>query len=61
MYTKVRAAFRMKIQREGKKMQNKGLMNVAFRMSMDRTNTVSTFYELGMTDPFNIQYEEKFR
>jgi hypothetical protein len=30
-------------------------MQVAFRMQMDRTNTVSKFYELGMTDPMKTK------
>ena len=36
-------------------MQNKSIMQVAFRMQMDRTNTVSNFYELGMTDPMKTK------
>jgi hypothetical protein len=30
-------------------------MQVAFRMQMDRINTVSHFYELGMLDPFKTK------
>ena len=36
-------------------MQNNSIMQVAFRMQMDRTNEVSNFYELGMTDPMKTK------
>lgn len=55
MMTRVRAAFRLKILKESKNMKNKGLLQVAHRMQMDRDNRVDTFEEIGMTNPFKIK------
>jgi hypothetical protein len=36
-------------------MESNSLLSVALRMQMDRTNKVSEFYELGMTNPFKTR------
>jgi hypothetical protein len=55
MMTKVRRAFREYLKKAAQKQENIAIMQVAFRMQMDRKNTVSKFYELGMTDPMKTK------
>ena len=55
MMTKVRAAFRLKLNKEAKAYKNTALKQVAFRMQMDRRNKVHTLVDLGLTDPFKTK------